>query len=108
MNTSEDSSNFLLSSCLLFEMGEDMYDQESMDLINHLIDIRIMEKNPGGKFLHSSEFEEILELLLDNLPPPPKGALSRWRWSLVERKKLFDYLQHINCEVIEDRVLPFC
>ena len=108
MNTSEDSSNFLLSSCLLFEMGEDMYDQESMDLINHLIDIRIMEKNPGGKFLHSSEFEEILEVLLDNLPPPPKGALSRWRWSLVERKKLFDYLQHINCEVIEDRVLPFC
>jgi hypothetical protein len=89
-------------------MGEDMYDQESMDLINHLIDIRIMDKNPGEKFLHASEFEEILEVLLDNLPPPPKGALSRWRWSLVERKRLFDYLQHINCEVIEEKALPFC
>jgi len=26
---------------------------------------------------------------------------------LIERKKLFDYLQHINCEIIEDRILPF-
>ena len=89
-------------------MEGDMYDQESMDLINHLIDIRIMDKNPREKFLHSSEFEEILEVLLDNLPPPPKGTLARWRWSLVERKRLFDYLQHINCEILEDRVLPFC
>ena len=85
-----------------------MYDQESQDLIKHLIDIKIMDKNPREKFLHASEFEEILEVLLDNLPPPPKGALSRWRWSLVERKRLFDYLQHINCEVIEEKALRFC
>jgi hypothetical protein len=84
-----------------------MYDQESIALINHLLAIRLRDKNAENSTLKASEFEEILEILLDHLPPPPKGATSRLKWSLIERKKLFDYLQHINCEVIEDRILPF-
>lgn len=84
-----------------------MYDQESIALISHLLTIRLRDKNAENSILKASEFEEILEILLDHLPPPPKGAISRLKWSLIERKKLFDYLQHINCEVIEDRILPF-
>lgn len=84
-----------------------MYDQESITLINHLLEIRLMDKNAENGVLKASEFEEILDILLNNLPPPPKGTISRWKWSLIERKKLFDYLQYINCEVIEDRILPF-
>lgn len=84
-----------------------MYDQESIAIINHLLEIRLMDNNLENSVLKASEFEEILEVLLDNLPPPPNGTISRWKWSLIERKKLFDYLQHINCEVIEDRILPF-
>ena len=84
-----------------------MYDQESIVLINHLLESRLKDNNPENSVLKASEFEEILEILLDNLPPPNEGIISRWKWSLIERKKLFDYLQQINCEVIEDRILPF-
>lgn len=84
-----------------------MYDQESIALINHLLKSRLMDNNPENSVLKASEFEEILEILLDNLPPPTEGIISKWKWSLIERKRLFDYLQHINCEVIEDRILPF-
>ena len=84
-----------------------MYDLESIALINHLLKSRLMDNDPKNSVLKASEFEEILEILLDNLPPPPMGTISKWKWSLIERKKLFDYLQHINCEIIEDRILPF-
>ena len=81
-----------------------MYDQETIDLVNHLIKIRLLKKNSNNKFLYVSEFEEILEILLDKLPPPPNGIISRWKWSLSERKNLFDYLREIGLQIIENPV----
>ena len=87
-------------------MEHAMYDQSTIDLIDHLVEIRLMDKNSSDRFLHASEFEEILEALVENLPPPPNGIISRWRWSLVQRKSLFDYLQQIQLDVIETSPIP--
>lgn len=84
-----------------------MYEQDTINRINHLIEIRQLKQNSNDKFLHVSDFEEILEILLDELPPPPNGIISRWKWSLDERKKLFDYLREIGLEIIENPVFPF-
>jgi hypothetical protein len=46
-----------------------MYDQDTIDLINHLIETRQLKQNSNSKFLHASDFEEILEILLDKFPP---------------------------------------
>ena len=48
--------------------------------------------------------EEILEILIDKLPPPPNGIISRWKWSLGERKKLFEYLHEIGLDITESPV----
>ena len=83
-----------------------MYEQDTINRINHLIEIRQLKQNSNDKFLYVSDFEEILEILLDELPPPPNGIISRWKWSLDERKKLFDYLREIGLEIIENPVFP--
>lgn len=84
-----------------------MYEQDTINRINHLIEIRQLKQNSNDKFLYVSDFEEILEILLDELPPPPNGIISRWKWSLDERKKLFDYLREIGLEIIENPIFPF-
>jgi hypothetical protein len=81
-----------------------MYDQDTIDLINHLIEIRQLKQSSNSKFLHASDFEEILEILLDKFPPPSNSIISRWKWSLGERKKLFDYLREIGLEITESPV----
>ena len=103
-----ESSILIYSSCLrmsLINFGEcAMYDQDTVDLINHLIKIRLMKQNSDNRFLHASDFEEILEILIDKLPPPPNGIISRWKWSLGERKKLFEYLHEIGLDITESPV----
>lgn len=82
-----------------------MYDQESTDIINYLLKTKVQDKGTNGKFLNQSDFEEILEILLNNLPPP-HGVITRFQWSINERKNFLNYLNEINCVVIEDRILP--
>lgn len=84
-----------------------MYDQDTIDLVDQLLLVLTADPKAHEKIIHASEFDEILDKVTGQVSNPGGGFLARWLWSMDQRKKLFDYLQHLGYEVIDDPVLPF-
>ena len=84
-----------------------MYDQDTIDLVDQLLLVLTADPKANEKIIHASEFDEILDKVMSRVANPGGGFLARWLWSMDQRKKMFDYLQQLGYEVIDDPVLPF-